>query len=78
MVAQRLIRVLCKDCKQPYTPDKSTLESIGITPDQFHEATIYKAEGCESCFHTGYKGRTGIFEIMLLDSSLKSLILTDP
>jgi general secretion pathway protein E len=76
VVAQRLIRVLCKDCKQPYTPDKSALESIGITPDQLHEATIYRAEGCESCFHTGYKGRTGIFEIMLLDASLKSLILT--
>jgi general secretion pathway protein E len=76
VVAQRLIRVLCKDCKQPYTPDKSTLESIGITEDQLHEATIYRAEGCESCFHTGYKGRNGIFEIMLLDSRLKSLILT--
>lgn len=76
VVAQRLIRVLCKDCKQPYTPDKSTLESIGITPDQLHEATIYRAEGCESCFHTGYKGRSGIFEIMLLDSNLKSMILT--
>jgi general secretion pathway protein E len=76
VVAQRLIRVLCRDCKQPYTPDNSTLESIGITPDQFQETTIYRADGCENCFHTGYKGRTGIFEIMLMDSSLKSLILT--
>jgi general secretion pathway protein E len=76
VIAQRLIRVLCKDCKQPYTPDKSALESIGIVPDQLHEATIYRAEGCENCFHTGYKGRNGIFETMLLDSSLKSLILT--
>ncbi len=76
VVAQRLIRVLCRDCKQPYTPDNSTLESIGITPDQFQETTIYRSDGCENCFHTGYKGRTGIFEIMLMDSSLKSLILT--
>ena len=76
VVAQRLIRVLCRNCKQPYTPDKSTLERIGITPDQFQESTIYRAVGCENCFQTGYKGRTGIFEIMLLDSSLKSLILT--
>ncbi|MEA1949552.1 MAG: type II secretion system ATPase GspE [Thermodesulfobacteriota bacterium] len=76
IVAQRLIRVLCRDCKQPYTPDNSTLESIGITPDQFQETTIYRADGCENCFHTGYKGRTGIYEIMLMDSSLKSLILT--
>jgi len=76
VAAQRLIRVLCRNCKQPYTPDNSTLESIGITPDQFQEATIYRADGCENCFHTGYKGRTGIFEIMLLDSRLKSFILT--
>jgi general secretion pathway protein E len=76
VVAQRLIRVLCKDCKQPYTPDKSTLESIGITPDQFQDSTVYRAVGCENCFQTGYKGRAGIFEIMLLDPSLKSLILT--
>ena len=76
VVAQRLIRVLCRNCKQPYTPDNSTLGSIGITPDQFQETTIYRADGCENCFHTGYKGRTGIFEIMLLDSSLKRLILT--
>jgi general secretion pathway protein E len=76
VVAQRLIRVLCRDCKQPYTPDQITLERIGITPDQFQDSTVYRAVGCESCFQTGYKGRTGIFEIMLLDSSLKSLILT--
>ena len=76
VVAQRLIRVLCRNCKQPYTPDNLTLESIGITPDQFQETTIYRADGCENCFHTGYKGRAGIFEIMLMDSSLKSLILT--
>ncbi len=76
VVAQRLVRVLCRDCKQPYTPDNATLESIGIAPDQFQETTIYRTDGCENCFHTGYKGRTGIFEIMLLDSSLKRLILT--
>jgi general secretion pathway protein E len=76
VIAQRLIRVLCNNCKQPYTPDHMTLERIGITADQFQETTVYRAEGCENCFHTGYKGRTGIFEIMLLDSSLKSLILT--
>jgi general secretion pathway protein E len=52
-----------------------TLESIGITPDQYQGVTIYKANGCESCIHTGYKGRTGIYEMMILDSSLKSLIL---
>ncbi len=75
VVAQRLVRVLCKDCKEAYTPDEGALRSIGMTHDQFKEAVIYKATGCENCFHTGYKGRTGIFEMMILDSGLKSLFL---
>ncbi len=75
VVAQRLIRVLCKHCKEAYIPDDTTLGSIGIAPEQFQGATIFKAKGCENCFHTGYKGRTGIFEIMVLESRLKSLIL---
>jgi general secretion pathway protein E len=75
VVAQRLIRVLCKSCREPYTPEDVALKSIGINADQYREAVIYKSTGCESCFFTGYKGRTGIFEIMMLDDSLKSLIL---
>ena len=75
VVAQRLIRVLCTDCKLPYTPDDTTLKSFGITPDQLQGAVFYKAKGCENCFNTGYRGRNGIFEIMSLSSGLKSLIL---
>ncbi|MGD8982120.1 MAG: ATPase, T2SS/T4P/T4SS family, partial [Desulfobacterales bacterium] len=75
VVAQRLIRVLCKDCKEAYTPDELALRSIGISDDRSQKAVIYRAVGCENCFHTGYKGRRGIFEMMILDSSLKSLIL---
>ena len=75
VVAQRLIRVLCTDCKLPYTPDDTTLTSFGITPDQLQGSVFYKANGCENCFNTGYRGRKGIFEIMSLSSSLKSLIL---
>ena len=75
VAAQRLVRILCSDCKQPYAPDDATLKSIGITMDQFQTSTIFKAKGCENCLETGYKGRTSIFEIMLLDSQLKSIIL---
>ena len=75
VIAQRLVRVLCNDCKEAYTPDELALRSIGITDDQFQKASIYRAIGCENCFHTGYKGRTGIFEMLMLDSSLKSIIL---
>jgi general secretion pathway protein E len=75
VVAQRLIRVLCTDCKEAYTPDEAALDSLGITRDQLEGTVIYRAKGCENCFHTGYKGRKGIFEMMVLDSGLKSLIL---
>ncbi|MDD2388191.1 MAG: type II secretion system ATPase GspE [Desulfobacterales bacterium] len=75
VVAQRLIRVLCPECRQPYTPDDQALETIGISPDQLRDHRLYQARGCEKCFHTGYRGRVGIFEIMVLNSQLKSVIL---
>jgi len=75
VVAQRLIRVLCEDCKELYTPDETALRSIGMVSDHIKTGRIYKAKGCPNCFHTGYKGRIGIFEIMVLDSDLATLIL---
>jgi general secretion pathway protein E len=75
VVAQRLIRVLCVDCKESYTPDETALKSIGMVFDQIKTGHIYKAKGCPNCFRTGYKGRIGIFEIMVLDSDLATLIL---
>ncbi|UCH21754.1 MAG: type II secretion system ATPase GspE [Deltaproteobacteria bacterium] len=75
VAAQRLVRVLCNQCKQPYIPDRLALETLGIKAEPSKIGKIYKAKGCESCFQTGYKGRIGIFEIMVLDDSIKSLIL---
>ena len=75
VAAQRLVRVLCEKCKEPYTPDELTLRNIGILADEISQATVFRAKGCEHCFHTGYRGRIGIFEILELESRLKSLIL---
>ena len=75
VAAQRLIRVLCDDCKKPYKPSKIYLESIGVSPNHFNADHIYKAVGCDKCIGTGYRGRLGIFEIMRLTEKLKSLIL---
>jgi general secretion pathway protein E len=75
VVAQRLVRVLCDDCKQPFTPDDLMLKSIGLDPDRIRDVPVYRAQGCEKCFQTGYRGRIAIFEIMELSGSLKSLIL---
>ena len=75
VVAQRLVRVLCEDCRKAYIPNPIYLKSIGFSPDRFKAHRVYKAVGCENCFNTGYRGRFGIFEIMVLTDRLKSLIL---
>ncbi len=75
VAAQRLIRVLCSNCKEAYVADEWALEPLGLKPDQLKSRKFYKAKGCENCFQTGYKGRIGIFEIMVLDDNIKSLIL---
>ncbi|PQP35700.1 type II secretion system protein GspE [Desulfobacteraceae bacterium SEEP-SAG9] len=75
VVAQRLVRILCNDCKEPFAPNETIMESIGMIREQFMNHTIYRSKGCENCFHTGFRGRLGIFEIMVLEDNLKSLIL---
>ena len=75
VIAQRLIRILCTYCKEPYTPDESTLNLFNIGSEKLHGKTLYRAKGCEKCFKTGYKGRLAIFEILVVDTELKSLFL---
>ena len=86
VIAQRLVRVLCTECKEAYQPDEATLkqlrqikinEGLGQTdlPAKDDEITIYRSTGCPKCFHSGYKGRIGIYEIMVLNESLQSMIL---
>ncbi len=74
VAAQRLIRVLCDQCKAPYIPSETVLNSMGLTQDSL-TGPVYQATGCPACFQTGYRGRTCIFEIMVMDSGLKNLIL---
>jgi general secretion pathway protein E len=75
IVAQRLVRVLCDTCKAPYIPDATTLETLGLSSEEVAGRTFYRAVGCDNCFHAGYRGRIGIFEILELNSKLKSLMI---
>jgi general secretion pathway protein E len=75
ILAQRLIRRLCKGCREPFEPDEESLNSIGITQDMLANRTLYRNKGCSSCQQTGYKGREGIFELMVIDDEMQSLIL---
>jgi general secretion pathway protein E len=73
VIAQRLVRVLCDHCKEPYKPDMA-LQTLGVRPDRLRKYTFYRAKGCDQCFHTGYRGRIGIYEIMMMGYKLKTLI----
>jgi general secretion pathway protein E len=75
VAAQRLVRVLCSKCKEPYKPEPVMLEGIGITPEEAANHTIYRSQGCAHCFHTGYRGRMSIIEIMEMNEKLKGVIL---
>ena len=75
VIAQRLLRTLCNDCKEAYQPDDLAFKSIGMDPERYKDRRVYRARGCENCFHTGHKGRNAIFEIMVLNEELRSLIL---
>ncbi len=74
MMAQRLVRKLCKNCAAPYTPEPGELESIGIDPASVTEPNYMKGAGCPQCNNTGHRGRFGIFEVFVLDDSARKLI----
>ena len=72
VLAQRLVRMICPVCKEPFTPQDDMLEKIELLPEQF---AAYHGKGCEECRSTGYKGRTGIFELMVIDGEMRRMIL---
>ena len=76
VVAQRLVRMLCDNCKAPYMPDQAALAQLGLSINDFPSHGVYQAKGCPACLQTGYRGRIGIFEIMPMDKDIKSLILS--
>lgn len=76
IIAQRLVRVLCGECREPYVPDEEALAKIGADPSRLAGITVFRSAGCQSCMNTGFKGRAAIFEMMIFDEALKKLILT--
>lgn len=75
VIAQRLLRVLCQNCREPSEYSMAALSRIGLNTDTVTGSTIYKPKGCEKCVQTGFHGRVGIFEFMLMSEALKHLIL---
>ena len=75
VLAQRLVRIICPECKERQSVEDSFLEEIGIPPDDRTE--VFEGKGCKECGQTGYQGRLGIFELMLMDEEVRRLILAN-
>jgi type IV pilus assembly protein PilB len=74
VVAQRLVRRLCPACRRQYTPEPETLRALNMSEADAAHFIFYKAVGCEDCNHTGYRGRTGVYEVMRVNEKVKRLI----
>jgi len=78
VIAQRLVRRICPDCVEPLDAspeDVRDLKAVGLTLDQFERAKLLRGAGCPSCFNTGYVDRTGIYEILPVDDTLKDQVM---
>jgi len=74
VLAQRLVRVICPECKEAYTPPVEAFRRLNLATD-LDSVTFYRGQGCDRCRHTGYRGRIGVFELMLVTDHLRELIL---
>lgn len=79
ILAQRLVRVICPHCKERYIPEPKSLEEVGMhlfeTPD--FDGYLYRGKGCDACMHTGFRGRTGIYELLVMDDTIRRLTLNN-
>ena len=74
IMAQRLVRTICKECKEPYQPNPDELIEIGLDPARCTQVKFMRGRGCEVCRQTGYKGRLGLFEVMISTPELRELV----
>ena len=75
-MAQRLVRIICSECKAPYTPSAEELELLNAQFQHF-QGTLYQGKGCSNCIGTGYVGREGIFELMTIDDEIRESIMAN-
>jgi type IV pilus assembly protein PilB len=75
IVAQRLVRRLCSKCREEQKLAPEALEDIGFSPEEAKKVSVFKAKGCAACNDTGFKGRTGLFEVMEINDAIRDIIL---
>ncbi len=75
VMAQRLVRTICANCKEAYTPTREELAEVGLKPEQLKDNVVYRGKGCDQCLSSGYKGRSGIYEMMIMTDKIRQLVL---
>ncbi|MEM7808617.1 MAG: ATPase, T2SS/T4P/T4SS family [Planctomycetota bacterium] len=77
ILAQRLVRRVCKQCREQYEPSREVLADLELTPEDIRGKKFYRGAGCEVCNNTGYKGRVGLFELMEMNNELREMIMAN-
>jgi type IV pilus assembly protein PilB len=75
ILAQRLLRTICKDCKAPYEPSEAILTQLGVAPHELGDKSFYTGKGCKTCGDSGYKGRAGLYELLNVTDPIRELII---
>ncbi len=74
VLAQRLVRTICKDCKTPYEPNEAILSQLGVSPHELGDKQFFTGAGCDVCGQTGYRGRRGLYELLAISDPIRELI----
>lgn len=74
VLSQRLVRTLCNECREPHHPSENEAVLLGVDPNNASSVTIYAPKGCPACNYTGYRGRTGIHELLVVDENIRELV----
>ncbi|MBM3891581.1 MAG: pilus assembly protein PilB, partial [Verrucomicrobia bacterium] len=74
VLGQRLVRTICKNCRTPYEPTEHELKLLGLSASDVADKSFYFGKGCSACNDTGYKGRTGLFELLHVSDPIRNLI----
>ena len=77
VLAQRLVRKLCVNCKTPYTPSPELIMELGLSLEEGASLPFFYGKGCDKCNNTGYKGRMGVFELLIMNDTLREMVVSE-
>jgi type IV pilus assembly protein PilB len=75
ILAQRLLRTICEECKSPYEPSEAILSQLGVAPHELGDKSFFTGKGCKTCGESGYKGRAGLYELLNVSDPIRELII---